>query len=232
MRYMGGKSRLGKKIAAILKTYQRGRPYWEPFCGSCAVMEHMTGARLASDAQPYLIALLKAVQDGYEPPANVSEEQYKLAKQMPHLFEDHEIGFIGFGASFAAKWFGGYARGGGRNFVDESRRSLLKQKPKLADVTFCHSSYEDMHPMGAGVLIYCDPPYAGTTTYKGVQLFDSERFWRRAKEWSQDHTVIVSEYTCPLPEAKEIAAWPVKTSLTKDYNENSGRVEKLFLLGA
>lgn len=229
MRYMGGKSRLGKKIAAILKTYQRNRPYLEPFCGSCAVMEHMEGVRTASDAQPHLIALLRAVQDGYEPPSDVSEEMYKLAKTKPHLFEDHEVGFIGFGASFAAKWFGGYARGGGRNFADESRRSLLKQKSKLAGVEFSQRDYRTWHPRG--YLIYCDPPYDNTTQYKGlIPSFDSEEFWDIMQTWGCFNTVIISEYA-KRGHAQEIAAWPVKTSLTKEYNENSGRVEKLFLLG-
>lgn len=42
MQYLGGESRLGKKIAAILSPMlEGGAPYYEPFCGACNVAMHI-----------------------------------------------------------------------------------------------------------------------------------------------------------------------------------------------
>lgn len=45
-------------------------------------------------------------------------------------------------------------------------------------------------------LVYCDPPYAGTSKYNGVD-FDSDRFWEWAREVSKQNLLAVSEYKAP-----------------------------------
>ena len=46
-------------------------------------------------------------------------------------------------------------------------------------------------------LIYCDPPYAGTTKYR-FGSFDSNSFWQWCRDMSKKgNTVIVSEYNAP-----------------------------------
>ena len=47
-------------------------------------------------------------------------------------------------------------------------------------------------------VVYCDPPYAGTTSYKGAPPFDHALFWRTMNEWhARGAHVFVSEYTAP-----------------------------------
>lgn len=45
-------------------------------------------------------------------------------------------------------------------------------------------------------LVYCDPPYAGTSKYNGVN-FDSAEFWEWARETSKRNLLTVSEYKAP-----------------------------------
>lgn len=46
-------------------------------------------------------------------------------------------------------------------------------------------------------LIYCDPPYAGTTSYGATGAFDYPRFYTKVREWSCYTDVFVSEYRMP-----------------------------------
>ena len=116
MRYQGGKSRIAKPIAEVINSaiswwqepnseaYCRNnkQEYSESeiaththtdvifvslFCGSCSVeskidCEH----KILNDNHKYLIAMLKAVQNGYELPEYISEEQYRYTKN--HKDED------------------------------------------------------------------------------------------------------------------------------------------------
>ena len=51
----------------------------------------------------------KALQSGWEPPDIVTEAEYQYIKD--HKDEDPALaGFVGFGCTFGAKWFAGYAR--------------------------------------------------------------------------------------------------------------------------
>ena len=62
---------------------------------------------------------------------------------------------------------------------------------------FKHGGYSEFtYPPNS--IIYCDPPYANTTNYKGNNKFSHELFW----EWVRDmtkvgHQVFISEYTAP-----------------------------------
>ena len=64
---------------------------------------------------------------------NISEEEYKLAKTR----KDHLKAFVGFGCSFAGKYFGGYARGSEeRNYCSNAKHSILKKHKTMQDVVF------------------------------------------------------------------------------------------------
>ena len=136
MRYFGGKARIGKRLAAVLNNCE-GKRYWEPFCGMFSVGKHVTGERVASDAQLDLIMLLEAVRDGWRPPATLTECEYDIlrtARPTPLR------AFAGFGCSNSGKFFGGYARENtGRNFALNAKRSLARLKPLIQGVNFyCH----------------------------------------------------------------------------------------------
>ena len=83
MQYMGGKSRIAKKIREHLVSHGATR-YVEPFVGGGAVLT--TVARdfqfiLAADAHADLIGMYQAIQDGtFTPPETVTEEEYRALR--------------------------------------------------------------------------------------------------------------------------------------------------------
>lgn len=197
MRYLGGKFRVAGQIADVLRSYHNAsQMYVEPFVGAGWVLEKMSGMeRRAYDVNNYLIALYRALQDGWEPPDGVTEEVYLWAKSSSSC-PDYMKGFIGFGCSWGGKWFGGYARGGaGRDYSSNAKRSLLRMLPRIQDVRFACSSYERLSMRGS--LIYCDPPYENTTEYGFCNNFNFPLFWDIMRRWSKENTVIISGYVAP-----------------------------------
>ena len=230
MRYLGGKTRLSVHLAPVLKRlYQEDHrdTYIEPFVGSAAICSSLSSLpnRFASDTNLDLILLWQAVCDGWVPPDCISEEEYNALKNAP---PSALRGFAGFGLSFSGKFFGGYARDNrGDDYAGQCKRSLLKRKSLLQEVRFLHLDYTEWNPSNA--LIYCDPPYIGTTEYKGASDFDHDRFWNCVREWSKNNTVVVSEYQAP---DDFTAIWTKDVSLgLRSSSQGERRVEKLFMLG-
>lgn len=151
MRYQGGKSKLAKPIAEVIHAVSRQQEQVSRtdsqknsggvlsdtlvslFCGSCAVEAKLAPyfkKVICNDAHPYLMEMWKALQQGWEPPDIVTEAEYQYIKA--HKDEDPALtAFVGFGCTFGAKWFGGYARDkrgcvtrGG--YAPRSKASLLK----------------------------------------------------------------------------------------------------------
>jgi len=223
MMYLGGKSRLAKPIAEFLESVRCGMPYFEPFVGGGWVLQEMSGVREACDAHPALIAMYQALQKGWLPPERITEEEYAAARTLPD--SDPLKAFVGFGCSFGGKWFGGYARGGVCSYAATTRRSLLRQLPKIKDVRFHDArSYATFNPHMR--LIYCDPPYAGTTGYS-QGAFDSAAFWNCVREWSLGNLVVVSEYAAP-PDFVCVKEYPTTLRL-RSKDGRAPRTEKLFM---
>ena len=204
MHYFGGKFKISKDLANVLNPITKGKPFVDLFCGACNVVEKITTAssRMANDNNPYLVALLKAIQDGYEPPTCVTREQYNYV--MNHLDENPVLsGFVGIGCSFSGGWKNGYARpvNSSHNFPKEAHNTLLRQKPKLGGVTFTSCDYNNASiPVGA--VVYCDPPYKGTTNKYYAKKFDYDAFieWVEANKGKYD--IYISEYK------ENLAQWP------------------------
>jgi DNA adenine methylase len=192
--------------------------------GGGSIIKLVKGNRIASDNNRYLIALYQAIQRGYIPPENVTEQQYALIKNNKEQFPDHLVGFVGFGCSFGGKWFNGYARYKERNFARESRDNLLGMLPSIMGVTFQCCDYRVYNPNG--YFIYCDPPYSNTTKYK--DSFNSEEFWGTVKQWSKKNIILVSEYSSPF-EDRCIWTREIKSTVSLDKSVKL-RVEKLYLL--
>lgn len=229
MHYMGGKARIAKRLASLLESRRLpGQPYIEPFVGAANVIQYMGdhGSRHGYDVQEDLILLLQAVAEGSMVyPETVSEEEYKAAKVAP---PSALRGLIGFGCSFGGKWFGGYARGEPRNYAGESGRSLRKKAVGLQGVQWGLRSYTGLSPNGS--LLYCDPPYDGTTGFKGCAPFDSGAFWNQVRLWeAAGNAVYVSEYQAP-PDFE--CVWSAETYSTLHANVTQGlpRTERLFRL--
>lgn len=182
--------------------------------------------RYGNDINSDLIALFKGIQDGsYVPPNEVSEQEYREAKSV-NTSPAHRA-FVGIGCSYSGKWFGGYARGADkngnpRNYCLESKKNLLAQD--IGGVVFTSGDYRDM-VIPPHSIIYCDPPYAGTTKYK--DRFDHSAFWEWcSRKESEGHMVFVSEYSAPNG-WKCIWEKRVNNSLTKETGSKQG-IERLF----
>lgn len=237
MLYFGGKSRLAKKIANTITFYQFEtgyNKYIEPFCGGIWVTEHIiANDKVASDSVYPLIVLYKSVQNGWIPPINVSEETYnwykdKAKNDYDSVKDDPMLAFLGFGLSFSGKWFGGFARDSknGRNYARTARNNLLRKVNNCIDVNFYCCDYKDYSPSKS--IIYCDPPYANTTSYDAIGSFKHEEFWMKMCEWSKNNVVLVSEYSIPPWVNNEII---YQDTVVTDMNTKQGkdkRVEKLF----
>jgi DNA adenine methylase len=112
MHYLGGKSRLAKRICAILEGARRpGQRFVDAFSGpwniTAAMDDH--GPRVANDACQPLVTLARAWLNGWRPPAEVSEQLYREVKARKDP-TDPLTAFVGFGCSYGGKWFAGYAR--------------------------------------------------------------------------------------------------------------------------
>lgn len=139
MQYLGGKSRISKDISNIINTYSKDKNFISLFCGACAVESKVIAkTKTCNDKQEYLIELLKAVQNGWEIPNEVSKEEYEWVKNNKDINKPL-TGFVGFACAFGGKWFGGYAKNNsGTNYAKQSKNSLLK---KMGGATREHNIY-------------------------------------------------------------------------------------------
>ena len=226
MKYVGSKRRYIKEILPlILSNREKGQYYVEPFVGGFNVMEHVNGNRIAADIHKYLIALYKAIQDGWIPPEEISEKLYRDLKDYPEKYPPQLVGFAGFGASFSGKWFGGYARGEERDYVKESRDNLLTQAPKLKGVLMVCCQYHQLQ-IPPNSIIYCDPPYESTLKYF-TPHFISSHFWMWCRKLRENgHTVFVSEYNAPDDFE---CIWENRTLTHVCVNSKKNCVERLWI---
>ena len=173
----------------------------------------------------------QALQDGWQPPDIVSESEYMSMKDFPGMYPKHLVGFVGYACSYAAKWFGGYARTSStgastRNYCAETKRSVLRQVPQIRNVFFRCLPYSILNTQNS--VIYCDPPYAGTTKY-ATGHFDHNIFWEWCRVQSKKNTVLVSEYNAP-EDFKSIWKSTIISSLSKETGDKYG-TERLFIYG-
>jgi len=151
----------------------------------------------ASDAHPALIAMWQALALGWEPPAlDCTPEVYQAAKARDD--SDPIKALIGFGASFGARYFEGFARGEGRDYFDNARRAVLRKIGDMGPRTSFECRSFEAASARSDAVIYCDPPYIGTTGYKtGGPKFDHEVFWAWVRAQSEISPVFVTEYVVP-----------------------------------
>jgi DNA adenine methylase len=220
MRYSAGKSRIAAPIAkAILSHTRRRLEYFEPFVGGGSVLAAMSKHFIKSEAGDIhkdLILMWQAVMDGWEPPHNVTEAEFRYWEKQPN---SAMRGFVGFSSSFGGKWFGAYARfvkpgGIQQNFADESARKIERYRSSFRNVTFTRRTYTQT-PYTKKSVIYCDPPYEGTYSYSE---FDSPTFWSWAETAVKAGAhVYVSEFKAP---PNWVPIWSIKRSIM--FGSNAG----------
>ena len=233
---MGSKARHAKEmLPIILNDRKEGQWYVEPFVGGCNMIDKVSGNRIGADVNCYLIEFWEALQNGWTPPERITIGEYYRIKENKN--DDPKMTlWAGICCSYGGKWFGGWINDykenrrlkNGRlpNYQTESRNGILKQLPKIKDVDFIYSSYEELQ-IPPNSIIYCDPPYKGTTKYKDDFNHDKFYEWCREKR-KEGHQVFVSEYEMP---DDFICVWSkqVNSSLTKNTGGKKA-VEKLFTL--
>lgn len=235
MKYMGSKSRIVKNILPIiLKDRLPNQWYVEPFLGGANSIQHVDGNCLAGEFNWYIAEMWKELIKGWLPPLSVSKQQYLEIKTNPDEYEPCLVGWVAINCSYSGKWFGGYAgvtdtKGGVRDYQAEAHSNVMKQVTRLKDLTVKHSSYCDLI-IPPRSIIYCDPPYEGTTKYK--DKFNHDEFWLWCRNMVQlDHQVFISEYNAPS-DFKCVWEKEVKSSLSANgvSGGNKKSVEKLFTL--
>lgn len=236
MQYFGGKQRISKSLSDFLnKELKEGQTFVDLFCGSCNVISKIdkNRQRIANDKHKYLIAMWKALQNGWQMPDSVSEEEYKYIKE--HLDEDMALsGFVGFGSSFAGKWFMGYARNKRNiNYCLSAKHSNEKILKNIMDVEFYSEDYANV-PIPSGALVYCDIPYRGAIQYskKETGIFDHEIFYQWVKDNSDKYEIYISEYKQNVPEGFDIV-WCRNSSKAIRNKDDKGEdtVEVLIKYG-
>lgn len=227
MRYVGGKSRHAVALAEVIERYRTTQTaIYDPFVGGGA-MTNVFARRYAhvyaSDTHPDLIMLYQALQQGWKPPTNVSEDEYKALR---HAEPSALRGFVRFGCSFGGNFTSGYALKSYPAAIDESSRSLARMN--LRRISFSHASFFDIEFINpAERVIYCDPPYQSTQGYS-VGDFDHDAFWRRCNDLhDQGFLVAVSEYNAPDGWS---CVWRKDTALQLSGGAKANqRTERLFI---
>lgn len=228
MKYMGSKARIAKHILPIiLKDRKEGQWYVEPFVGGANMIDKVDGNRIGADSDSDCIKCLEIIRDkinlipknGYE----FNESLYKdRCSRIPWMSP-----YAAYAFSFGGKKWGGFRRdkNGLRDYVAEAYKNSEKQSPLLKGIELSHCSY-DLLSIPPQSIIYCDPPYAGTTKYKDD--FDHEKFWQWCRyKTSEGHKVFVSEYNAP---DDFVCIWQQELNVTVARNKKQKKaIEKLFV---
>lgn len=201
MQYLGGKAKVGKRIAEICQRYMApGDLFVDMFCGSLNVVRHIAGPRLAIDACVPLITMWRAALAGWVPPTVVTRATYERYMKKPDPC-DPMTAFVMFGCSFGGKWGAGYAKDRPeQRYAECASHGVVKKAKDCHGIELKCRDFQDCHPgcWPAGAVLYCDPPYASTTGYKAVGRFDQSVFWRWAGQHAKSGVrVFVSEYKAP-----------------------------------
>jgi DNA adenine methylase len=227
MKYMGSKARHAKEILPIILKDRKEKQFFvDVFCGGCNIIDKVSGLRIANDSHYYLIEMFIALQNDWIPPKYISEDKYNDCKKYPALNDPFLVGYVGFN-SYGAKFFGGYRRDsiGKRDYWKEHYNNIMKQVPQLKGIKFYNCDYKDL-VIPQNSIVYCDPPYFGTTKYNSS--INHEEFWKWVRQLSKNgNSCFVSEYSAP-DDFDCIWEKKVNNTLVKNTGSKQG-VEKLFV---
>lgn len=235
MKYVGSKNRLSKQLAPLIQEYitDKTTMYIEPFVGGANMIDKIKcPIKIGTDVHEKLIALLTHIQDDdnvINLPDTITEDEYISVRDNKDDYPDWYVGLVGFGATFGAKYFGGFARDktGKRDVPNESIRNIINQAPNLKGIKFGVGSYKDYDPKTiAGAVIYCDPPYKSTLGYRDA--FSHEEFYAWCILMAENNTVLISEYDMPEDMFEELWSKDVTMGRTSAKSVDRSRTEKLY----
>lgn len=235
MKYMGSKARFSKEILPIiLKNKRIEQWYVEPFAGGMNMICEVGGKRIANDIHYQLIQMWIELINGWIP-EKITREKYSEIRINQSQYPAYLVGWVGFNCSYSGKWFGGFAGetktkiGTVRDYQSEAIKNVVNQVGKMRNVIFQNKHYFELE-LPQNSIVYCDPPYEGTTEY--ANGFNHRQFWDWVRNTSsQGHTVYVSEYKAP---EDFVCVWEkeAKSSLSANgkIGGNKVSIEKLFKL--
>lgn len=235
MKYMGSKNRVAKHILPIMLKYRTPEMTWvEPFVGGANMIDKVEGKRIGNDYNEFLIALWIALQNGWTPPKYIEKNYHKHIMNNKKSYEKHLVGWAAIACTYCGSGcgFAGIVKtktGTVRNYQTEAISNVCKQIKQLKDVVFTNESYDCME-IPPNSLIYCDPPYEGTSGYKNVGTFNHKDFWQWCRDKANEgHIIFVSEYNAPK-DFYCIWEGEFKSSLSANGKSggNKNSVERLF----
>lgn len=185
MKYMGSKRRIAKHIIPIMtdEADKSGITTWiEPFVGGGNLIDKVPDRfnRKGYDLNPHVIQAMIDIRDSPgDLPDCISEDEYKscIGRQPEKI-----TSWIRFVCSFGGKFDCGFARNEKRNYCRESKDNALNQSKFIHGISFECLSYDLISVKDA--LIYCDPPYKGTTGYK-VDTLIMKNFMIGVVKWQK-----------------------------------------------
>ena len=241
--YHGGKQKIGETIASVIDECVKNieiKGYCEPFCGMLGVYRHIPYklnkkiTYKAGDYNESLIMMWKKAQKGWMPPEKCSERHYNELKNQ--IRPSAEKGFIGHQYSFGGQYFKGY-RGiyGNKSEYKKAAENVHDIATELYDVHFSTGDYLQFGNL-KNYVIYCDPPYSDN---KKSYYFDEEHnrltfdhiaFWNWCLDMSHHNIIFVSEYTCPIKDARIKKVYEKIVKLTGANPKQRKRKERLYMI--
>ena len=231
---MGSKGRIAKYILPIiLKDRKENQYYIEPFVGGCNIIDKVQNPRIANDNNNYLIAMWKGLQENRHIIRDIPKDFYSDVRNSYNTnnnkYDEFTIGWVGFAGSFNGRFFdGGYSgKTKDRDYIKEQIANIEKQIPLINEVEFFSEDYRNIiYPDNS--IIYCDPPYQGTTQYSISKNFNYNEFWQWCREMDKKgHQIQISEYNAPYDFE---CIWQKEMTNSLNTNITYKPVEKLFTL--
>lgn len=156
------------------------------------------------------------------------EKEYKDVRQHKDNYPDWFVGCYGFLTTFGSKWFGGWGRRSKAKTGEVWNASIpnfASESPLLQNIEFVCSDYTQHKYPQEYCVIYCDPPYKGTTAYN--TKFDHKKFYDWCRSMSKKNKLFISEYSMPS-DFQCIFEYSFACDLA--HNTERERVERLFTI--
>lgn len=203
-RYLGGKHRLAKHLVDAIAIEVGSVDCWvEPFVGggsvAAAAVQRFGCDLVLSDIDPHAAVLWdRSTEFEWPDDAVFSEDDWHRLRDAGAV--DKLTALAAFGASWGGKKWDGFARPDLRwRQSCEFGRAVRGWRRKFDAMSAARLVTSECLPYWrvdppAGSVVYCDPPYAGTTGYESG-AFDHARFYA----WCEAQTVpvFVSEFSAP-----------------------------------
>lgn len=243
MKYMGGKSRLVNVIVPILNNIallENIDTYYEPFCGGCAIAEHVNiKHKHCSDSNKGLIELLNLIksldteeqfrdtfkfhtkEQFYDIKHNVSEDTWL------YVYNALFFGYKGTLNKHKSSYFKHLE-------YDNLIKILMNEHEMLKTIEDIHCA-NFMNLELNNHLIYLDPPYENTSTYtcNKDNLVDFRARDKKIIELAQNNIVLISEYNMNESLFKEVCSKELRKCMQNSNDaakESTVVQDKLFVV--